>query len=84
MQLFMMLFVFCFRQCLRKWNTAVESMNKQCNELGTKRCLTVPYEQLVLHPRTWMEKVLRFLDLPWNETVLHHEDYINNGIRLSK
>lgn len=69
---------------MRKWNTAVEAMNKQCRDLGSKRCLTVPYEQLVLHPRKWMEKVLSFLDLPWNETVLHHQDYINNGIILSK
>lgn len=73
-----------YRQCLKKWNTAVEAMNNQCKELGPDRCLRVPYEQLVLHPRSWMEKVLKFLDLPWNETVLHHEDFINNGISLSK
>lgn len=73
-----------YRQCLKKWNTAVEAMNNQCRELGPKRCLRVPYEQLVLHPREWMEKVLRFLDLPWNESVLHHQDFINNGIVLSK
>ncbi|KAF5308008.1 hypothetical protein FQR65_LT06576 [Abscondita terminalis] len=73
-----------YRQCLRKWNSAVESMNTQCREIGPERCLRVPYEQLVLHPRSWMERVLKFLDLPWNETVLHHQDYINNGIILSK
>ncbi|XP_025836284.1 protein-tyrosine sulfotransferase [Agrilus planipennis] len=73
-----------YRQSMIKWNQAVEAMNNQCNELGKDRCLKVPYEQLVLHPREWMQKVLKFLDLPWNETVLHHEDFINNGISLSK
>lgn len=73
-----------YRQCLKKWNSAVEAMNNQCKELGPKRCLKVPYEQLVLHPRRWMEKVLGFLDIPWNESVLHHHDFINNGVSLSK
>ena len=46
----------------------------------------VPYEQLVLHPRQWMEKILSFLDLPWTEAVMHHEEQINkpHGISLSK
>ncbi|KAJ8986045.1 hypothetical protein NQ317_013930 [Molorchus minor] len=73
-----------YRQCLKKWNSAVEAMNNQCRELGPNKCLRVPYEQLVLHPREWMEKVLQFLDIPWNDSVLHHEDFINNGIELSK
>ncbi|KAK9881710.1 hypothetical protein WA026_017228 [Henosepilachna vigintioctopunctata] len=73
-----------YRQCLKKWNTVVEAMNKQCNELGPSKCLRVPYEQLVLHPKAWMEKVLGFLQIPWNESVLHHQDFINNGITLSK
>lgn len=73
-----------YRQCMKKWNSAVEAMNNQCKELGGTKCLRVPYEQLVLHPRDWMEKVLAFLNIPWNESVLHHQDFINNGISLSK
>ncbi|KAG5879908.1 hypothetical protein JTB14_018450 [Gonioctena quinquepunctata] len=73
-----------YRQCLKKWNSAVEAMNSQCRELGANRCLRVSYEQLVLHPREWMEKVLTFLDISWDDSVLHHEDFINNGIELSK
>ncbi|KAJ3642794.1 hypothetical protein Zmor_025548 [Zophobas morio] len=73
-----------YRQCLKKWNSAVEAMNNQCKELGPNRCLKVPYEQLVLHPRKWMERVLKFLDIPWNESVLHHHEFINNGVSLSK
>lgn len=73
-----------YRQCLKKWNSAVEAMNNQCKEMGPSKCLRVPYEQLVLHPREWMQRVLKFLDIPWNESVLHHEDFINNGVSLSK
>ncbi|KAF7283594.1 hypothetical protein GWI33_023351 [Rhynchophorus ferrugineus] len=73
-----------YRQCLKKWNSAVEAMNAQCREMGPDKCLRVPYEQLVLHPKEWMHKVLKFLDIPWNDSVLHHEDFINNGISLSK
>jgi len=75
-----------YRQCLSKWNGAISAMNTQCEELGPDHCLPVPYEQLVLHPRKWMEKILTFLELPWTEDVMHHEQQINkpNGISLSK
>jgi len=75
-----------YRQCLTKWNAAITAMDTQCTELGPEHCLPVPYEQLVLHPRKWMEKILTFLELPWTEDVLHHEQQINkpNGISLSK
>merc|ERR1719228_81158 len=75
-----------YRQCLTKWNAAITAMNDQCDQLGSTHCLQVPYEQLVLHPRRWMEKILSFLDLPWTEAVMHHEEQINkpHGISLSK
>ncbi|KAG8224350.1 hypothetical protein J437_LFUL004306 [Ladona fulva] len=75
-----------YRQCLAKWNAAVSAMHSQCLEVGPKRCLVVHYEQLVLHPRSSMANILQFLDVPWNETVLHHEKLINKpgGVSLSK
>ncbi|XP_011297346.1 protein-tyrosine sulfotransferase [Fopius arisanus] len=75
-----------YRQCLTKWNHAISQMHSQCKEVGSDRCLMVPYEQLVLHPREWLKKILNFLDLPWSESVLHHEEYINKpgGVPLSK
>lgn len=74
------------RQCMQRWNAAADTMNRQCQTLGAGHCLRVPYEQLVLHPRLWMRRVLEFLELPWNETVLHHEQAINKpgGVSLSK
>ena len=75
-----------YRQCLTKWNAAISAMNDQCNELGPDSCLKVHYEQLVLHPREQLERITKFLDLEWNEDVLHHEEQINkqNGVSLSK
>lgn len=75
-----------YRQSLGKWNAAISAMNEQCNQLGPQHCLPVYYEQLVLHPREWMQKILKFLELPWTEDVLHHEQQINkpHGISLSK
>jgi protein-tyrosine sulfotransferase len=58
----------------------------QCQQLGSSVCLPVHYEQLVLQPKQWLEKILHFLDVPWNDSVLHHEELVNRrgGISLSK
>merc|ERR1719325_35771 len=75
-----------YRQSLTKWNSAISAMNDQCEELGSDYCLKVYYEQLILHPRKWLTKILKFLELDWSESVLHHEKQINQkgGISLSK
>ncbi|XP_001864662.2 protein-tyrosine sulfotransferase [Culex quinquefasciatus] len=75
-----------YRQCMTKWNQAIQTMHDQCKEIGKDRCMMVYYEQLVLHPEEWMRKILQFLDIPWNDSVLHHEEFINkeNGVALSK
>ncbi|CAN7944210.1 unnamed protein product [Ixodes pacificus] len=74
-----------YRQCLKRWNAAMTSMYAQCQQLGPGLCLPVYYEQLVLHPRAWMQRILAFLEVPWNDSVLHHEQLINqSGIALSK
>ncbi|EDV99744.1 protein-tyrosine sulfotransferase isoform X1 [Drosophila grimshawi] len=75
-----------YRQCMQKWNHAIELMHEQCRDIGKDRCMMVYYEQLVLHPEEWMRKILKFLEVPWNEAVLHHEEFINkpNGVPLSK
>jgi len=75
-----------YRDCLTKWNKAVTIMYNECKSVGPQRCLMVHYEQLVLHPRVWLDKILHFLDVPWDDVVLHHEKLINlpGGISLSK
>jgi len=75
-----------YRQCLTKWNAAISAMNDECKALGPKHCLPVIYEQMVLHPEQWLRKISNFLEVPWNDAVLHHEEQINKkgGISLSK
>lgn len=75
-----------FRSCLEKWNSAMENMYYLCMKAGSSRCLPVYYEQLVLHPEEVMRKVLGFLDIPWDDVILHHEELINKpgGISLSR
>ncbi|KAK0425726.1 hypothetical protein QR680_009346 [Steinernema hermaphroditum] len=72
------------RQCLTKWNQAISIMHDQCLEVGPTRCLMVHYEELVLHPESQMRRLLKFLDIKWDDKVLHHEDLVGKDIRLSK
>jgi protein-tyrosine sulfotransferase len=75
-----------YRQCLTKWSNSMKTMLRECDELGPDRCLKVKYEDLVLHPRKEMQRILNYLDLSWTEEVMHHEQYINKpgGVSLSK
>ncbi len=42
------------------------------------------YEQLVLHPEREMRRILKALDVSWDESVLHHEELVGTEISLSK
>uniref|UniRef100_W5KEZ1 Protein-tyrosine sulfotransferase n=1 Tax=Astyanax mexicanus TaxID=7994 RepID=W5KEZ1_ASTMX len=75
-----------YRDCLVKWNRAVEVMYDQCMAVSERTCLPVLYEELVLHPEQVMQKLLQFLEIPWDLSVLHHEQLIGKvgGVSLSK
>ncbi|XP_063700470.1 protein-tyrosine sulfotransferase [Culicoides brevitarsis] len=75
-----------YRQCMIKWNQAIETMYNQCNNIGKEQCKLVHYEKLVLHPEEQMRDILEFLNITWNDSVLHHEELIGkkNGVALSK
>ncbi|XP_023369064.1 protein-tyrosine sulfotransferase 2 isoform X1 [Otolemur garnettii] len=75
-----------YRDCLTKWNKAIEVMYAQCMEVGKDKCLPVYYEQLVLHPRRSLKLILDFLGIGWSDAVLHHEELIGKpgGVSLSK
>ncbi|XP_078193053.1 protein-tyrosine sulfotransferase 2 isoform X3 [Callithrix jacchus] len=75
-----------YRDCLTKWNKAIEVMYAQCMEVGKDKCLPVYYEQLVLHPKRSLKLILDFLGIAWSDAVLHHEDLIGKpgGVSLSK
>ncbi|CAL8265678.1 unnamed protein product [Merluccius merluccius] len=75
-----------YRDCLTKWSAAMDTMFSQCQGASGGGCLPVSYEQLVLRPEEEMRKLLNFLELPWDQAVLHHQDLIGKagGISLSK
>uniref|UniRef100_F6XMW5 Protein-tyrosine sulfotransferase n=1 Tax=Ornithorhynchus anatinus TaxID=9258 RepID=F6XMW5_ORNAN len=75
-----------YRDCLTKWNRAIEVMYAQCLQVGRAKCLPVYYEQLVLHPQRSLRHVVDFLGLAWTDALLHHEDLIGKpgGVSLSK
>lgn len=73
-----------YKDCLIRWNNIIEHMYAQCIEVGEASCLPVYYEQLVLHPEKTMKHILSFLNITWNEAVIHHEKYIGDEISLSK
>ena len=75
-----------YRKSLRKWNTEISTMNKQCEDLGSDYCFKVYYEQLVLHPGKWLSKIFKFLELDWANDVMHQKAQFNklHGISLPK
>jgi protein-tyrosine sulfotransferase len=75
-----------YRGGLKDWNRAISTMYSECLAIGSSHCLPVHYEQLVLHPKAQMEKILKWLDIPWSALVLEHEKMIgeNGGVSLSK
>lgn len=75
-----------YRDCLVKWNRAVEVMYEQCRSAPEGICLPVYYEQLAISPERVMQKLVQFLELSWDPAVLHHEQLIGKagGVSLSK
>ncbi|CAD5214482.1 unnamed protein product [Bursaphelenchus okinawaensis] len=73
-----------YRQCLERWNAGISMMYEQCASVGPTKCKMVHYEELVLHPEREMRQILEFLDLPWDDRVLHHEMLVGKKIALSK
>ena len=55
-------------------------MLEMCEQLGIgTRCLPVYYEHLVLDTQRTVRRVLRFLGLPWTDTVLRHQDFVSSA-----
>jgi protein-tyrosine sulfotransferase len=73
-----------YRQNLKIWNKGINTMVRQCTQIGNEKCLIVYYEQLVLQPKKTIENILKFLNLHWVDSVLHHDELIGKKISLSK
>ena len=74
-----------YRGCLEDWNKLVQFQYQQCLWVGSDKCKMQYYEQLVLNPEDEMRELLEFLNVEWDESVLHHTEKIGepNGISLA-
>ncbi len=66
------------------WNRVVQRMIADCKALSGEMCLQVRYEELVTDPKAMMTRVLRFLGVDWHDNVLHHQEFINKGVSISR
>lgn len=67
-----------YRDVITKWSNAMAVMHQQCVHVGPSVCLMVRYENLVLHPKSETEKIMKFLNIPWDESMLNHEQHMTN------
>jgi hypothetical protein len=58
-------------EAARGW---LEVVNGPRQNAPAGRYLEVRYEDLVLHPRTTLERILHYLDIAWDEATLHHTE----------
>ena len=77
------------KKVLGFWNTACDNMIQECSRINRKhkqpQCLEVYYEQLIQDTESELIRVFKFLEIPWDSRILHHEQIIGNGeIKLSK
>ncbi|MGH8924767.1 MAG: sulfotransferase family protein [Acidimicrobiia bacterium] len=64
----------------RRWRDRVEKVLTQAANLSARQYLEVRYEQLVSEPRYELSRILRFLEEPWDESVLDHSQSAHNGV----
>ena len=58
-----------------KWPRYVRTAREAGARLGPDRYHELRYEALVADPEAAMRALLAFLDEPWDDAVLHHEDF---------
>ncbi len=66
-----------YEDCCKRW---IEDVTLGLEWHGDNRVLPVMYEELVANPRATMIRILDFLELPWSDAILHHEN-IDNELR---
>jgi len=61
-----------------KWPRYIRAARAAGARMGSERYHEVRYEALVADPKATMQDLLEFLGEPWNDAVLHHEDYLHD------
>ncbi|KAH8859917.1 Protein-tyrosine sulfotransferase A [Schistosoma japonicum] len=65
------------------WEEITRQMISDCKYIGKSRCLTVRYECLILAPEIQLRRILKFLDLPWDDILLRHETVVRKVSKLN-
>ena len=73
-----------FKEYLIKWKNLNEKAIRDCDQIGSDHCLRVKYEDLVLHPEKTLRNMISFLDIPWTNEFLNHQNHIGDDIKISK
>ena len=73
-----------FENAIVSWNKMTKTMYEQCKNLSLERCLPVFYERLVLKPKSELKKVLKFLNIPWNDSILNQDKFVSELVVASK
>jgi hypothetical protein len=61
-----------------KWPRYIRAAREAGARLGPERYREVRYEALVADPKGTMQELLDFLGEPWDDAVLHHDDYLHD------
>uniref|UniRef100_A0AC35TIY7 Protein-tyrosine sulfotransferase n=1 Tax=Rhabditophanes sp. KR3021 TaxID=114890 RepID=A0AC35TIY7_9BILA len=67
---------------LMAWNLLIDNMVLECKSIGAENCLMVHYEKLVTHPQEELERIVSFLQIPFQNQLLHHEELIGKDVKL--
>ncbi|CAI2727196.1 unnamed protein product [Schistosoma spindalis] len=59
-------------EAILTWDELTTQILEDCEYIGSEKCLTIRYECLVLNPLREIQKVLHFLELPWDEKLLKY------------
>ena len=69
---------------LFQWNNVAGDLLERCKKAGSAICMPVHYENLVLHPRQTLMKIMDFAEMPWNNNLMEHQNHINNDLATSE
>lgn len=73
-----------FDKGMIQWNNLAGGFLEQCKKAGSAICMPVHYENLVLHPRQTLMKIMDFAEMPWNNNLMEHQNHINNDLSTSE
>ena len=64
---------------LKSWNELNKFAHRECALVGERFCFRLRYEKLVSDPEPVLRELMRFLDLPWVDELMHHDSLLNDN-----